>query len=108
MSILLEKKYRETLIPGLVALLVMAGMLISLIIAGFLFAADMDEEIESAAKKSYVFKTYLKGDNIQIHSQDSVVTLTGTVANEPHLILAAETVADLPGVKNLDNRLVIK
>jgi osmotically-inducible protein OsmY len=67
----------------------------------------MDEKIEATAKKSYVFKTYLKGDDIQVHSQDGVVTLTGTVASEPHLLLAAETVADLPGVKTVDNKLEV-
>jgi hyperosmotically inducible protein len=95
---LMKKKYRETLVLGAAALLM---------ITGFLFAAEMDEKIESTAKNSYVFKTYLKGDDIRIQSQDGVVTLTGTVASEPHLLLAAETVADLPGVKSVDNRLEV-
>lgn len=78
-----------------------------LMIAGFLSAANMDRQIESAAMKSYVFKTYLKGDDIQVHAQDGMVTLTGTVAAETHLSLAADTVADLPGVKSVDNRLEV-
>jgi hyperosmotically inducible protein len=106
-NILMDKKHRETLISGLAALLVMALILTFLMITGYLFAADMDEQIESAARNSYVFKTFLKGDDIQIHSADGVVTLTGTVASEPHLLLAAETVADLPGVKSVDNRLEV-
>jgi len=36
------------------------------------------------------------------------VTLTGTVENESHKGLAQETVTNLPGVKNVDNQLVIK
>lgn len=106
-NVLLNKKYRTTLISGVVSLLLMAGILALLMITGFLFASDMDGRIESAARKSYVFKTYLKGDDIQIHAQDGVVTLTGTVAAETHLTLAADTVADLPGVKSVDNRLEV-
>jgi len=105
---LMRKKYRETLLPGLLSLLVMAGILIFLVINGYLFAADMDDQIEAAAQKSYVFKTYLKGDDIRIDCRDGVVTLTGTVANEPHSALAAETVADLPGVKSVNNLLAVK
>lgn len=71
-------------------------------------ASKIDDRIESSAKKSYVFKTYLKGDAIQIESKDGVVVLTGTVAEESHKSLAQETVAGLPGVKSVDNRLEIK
>ncbi|MBU0730190.1 MAG: BON domain-containing protein [Proteobacteria bacterium] len=68
-------------------------------------ANETDTRIESAAQKSYVFKRYLKDDSIQIESKDGLVTLTGTVADESHKLLAQETVANLPGVKSLDNRL---
>ena len=95
---LMKKKYQKTLMMGVVALLM---------ISGFLVASEMDKQIESTAKKSYVFKTYLKGDDIQIRSQDGVVTLTGTVSEESHLSLATDTVADLPGVKSVDNRLEV-
>jgi osmotically-inducible protein OsmY len=71
-------------------------------------ASKMDSRIESSAKHSYVFKTYLQADNIKIKSMDGVVTLTGTVSEESHKSLAQETVADLPGVKSVDNRLEIK
>ncbi|RQW82439.1 MAG: BON domain-containing protein [Geobacter sp.] len=73
-----------------------------------LFASMTDERIESSAKKSYVFKTYLKGDDIKIQSKDGVVSLTGTVSEESHKSLARETVASLPGVKSVDNKLEIK
>ena len=63
---------------------------------------------EKLAKKSYVFKTYLKGDDIKIESKDGAVTLTGTVSGESHKSLAQETVASLPGVKSVDNRLEVK
>jgi osmotically-inducible protein OsmY len=71
-------------------------------------ASKMDDRIESSAKKSYVFKTHLKGDDIKIQSMDGVVTLTGTVSEESHKSLAQETVAGLPGVKTVDNRLEVK
>ncbi len=71
-------------------------------------ASKMDDRIESSAKQSYVFKTYLKGDDIKIQSMDGVVTLTGTVSEESHKSLAQETLAGLPGVESVDNRLEVK
>jgi osmotically-inducible protein OsmY len=70
-------------------------------------AADTDNRIESSAAKSYVFKTYLKDDSIKTVSKDGVVTLTGTVAEDSHKALAENTVASLPGVKSVDNRLKV-
>jgi hypothetical protein len=99
---------RETLIPGILSLLLMTGLLVLLMITGFLFAANTDERIAAAAKEAFVSQAYLKGDDIQVRSQDGAVTLTGTVAEEPHSSLAAETVADLPGVKRVDNRLEVR
>src|SRR5271154_4281363 len=72
-----------------------------------LLAADTDSRIESSAAKSYVFKTYLKDDSIKMDSKDGVVTLTGTVADSSHKSMAADTVASLPGVKSVDNQLVV-
>jgi len=71
-------------------------------------ASEMDDRIESSAKKSYVFKTYLKADDIKIQSMDGVVLLTGTVSEVSHKSLAQETMAGLPGVKSVDNRLEVK
>jgi osmotically-inducible protein OsmY len=71
-------------------------------------ASKMDDRIESSAKKSYVFKTYLKGDDINIQSRNGAVTLTGTVADNHHKSLAQETVAGLPDVKSVDNKLEVK
>ena len=71
-------------------------------------ASKMDSRIESSAKKSHVFINYLKGDDITIQSKDGAVTLTGTVSEESHKSLAQETVAGLPGVKSVDNRLEVK
>jgi hyperosmotically inducible protein len=70
-------------------------------------AADTDSRIESSAEKSYTFKTTLKDDSIKTESKDGVVTLTGTVADASHKSLAEDTVANLPGVKSVDNQLVV-
>lgn len=71
-------------------------------------ASDTDDRIQSSAKESYVFKTYLKDDNIKIESKDGVVALTGTVSEESHKALAKETVASLPKVRSVDDRLEVK
>ena len=71
-------------------------------------ASEMDDRIESSARNSYVFKTYLRGDDIKIQSKDGVVTLTGVVSEESRKGLAKETLAALPDVKSVDNRLEVK
>lgn len=68
----------------------------------------MDSSIENSAKQSYVFKTYLQSDEIKIKSNNGSVTLTGTVTENFHKSLAQETVAGLPGVKSVDNKLETK
>jgi osmotically-inducible protein OsmY len=76
---------------------------------GGIQANQMSDRTESSAKKSYVFKTYLKNDDIKIHAtNDSVVNLTGAVSEWSHRSLAEETVAGLPGVKRVDNKLEVK
>ena len=89
-----------------VALMVAAVALLALSVP--VHATKMDDRIESSAKKSYVFKTYLKGDDIEIQSKDGAVTLTGIVSEEYHKSLAQETLAGLPGVKSVDNRLEMR
>ena len=88
------------------ALIMAAGAI--LVTSTSLRASDTDSRIESSAAKSYVFKTYLKNDSIKTDSKDGVVTLTGTVAEASHKSLAQDTVASLPGVKSVDNRLKVK
>jgi osmotically-inducible protein OsmY len=78
------------------------------LINGCLSTSKTDDSIESSAKQSYVFKTYLKGDDIGIQSVNGVVALTGTVSKESHKLLAQETVASLPGVKSVNNKLELK
>lgn len=71
-------------------------------------AANMDNAIETSVKQSYVFKNYLQADDIKVKSKDGIVTLTGTVAEESHKTLAAETAAGLPDVKSVVNKLEVK
>jgi hyperosmotically inducible periplasmic protein len=71
-------------------------------------ASKVDDRIKSSANESYVFKNYLKDDDIKIQSREGSVTLTGIVSEESHKSLARETVAGLPGVKTVDNRLEVK
>jgi hyperosmotically inducible periplasmic protein len=79
-----------------------------LLVALPLHAFQNDDRIVSAAKNSYVFQVYLKGDDITIVSKDGAVTMTGVVSEEFHKSLAKETVAALPGVVSVDNRLELK
>ncbi|MBW6503803.1 BON domain-containing protein [bacterium] len=71
-------------------------------------ASETDRRIESSASNSYVFRTYLKDDDVKVHSRNGVVTLTGTVREESHKSLAGETAGALPGVKKVHNRLSVK
>ena len=87
---------------------VMVAAMALLMFSATVYASKMDSGIESSAKNSYVFKVYLQGDDIKVQSKDGAVTLTGTVADSHHKALAQETVADLPGVKSVDNKLAIK
>jgi osmotically-inducible protein OsmY len=90
-----------------IPLVLMASMVLFFYINGRVFASETDDRIESSAKDSYVFKTYLKEDDIQIQSNDGLVSLTGTVSDESHKALARETVANLPGVKGVDLNLKV-
>jgi hyperosmotically inducible protein len=71
-------------------------------------ASEADDRIESAFQQSYVCKTYLKDDSVKAKSNEGVVTLTGTVADESNKALAQETAAGLPGVTRVDNQLTTK
>ena len=86
----------------------MVAVVALLIISAPVHASKKDSGIESSAKQSYVFKTYLKSDDIKIQSMDGAVTLTGSVSEGSHKSLAQETVAGIPDVKSVDNRLEVK
>ena len=71
-------------------------------------ASKADNRIESTARQSYIFKTFLQGDDIKIESKHGDVTLTGIVADNFNKEVAGETLACISGVKRVDNRLEIK
>jgi hyperosmotically inducible periplasmic protein len=90
-------------------LVVMMVAVIALLITGApVNASQMDDRIESTARNSYVFKTFLQNDEIKIESRDGNVTLTGIVADNFDQLLAQETLAGIPGVKSVDNKLEVK
>jgi hyperosmotically inducible periplasmic protein len=67
-----------------------------------------DRSIEASARSSYVYRIYLKDDNIRIQAKDGTVTLAGSVAERSHRSLAEDTVESLPDVKHVDNRLAVR
>ncbi len=91
-----------------------AAYSITLLAAGLLafsapaHAAKLDVRIIESARRSYVFNNYLKGDDVRLESKDGHVTMTGLVEEYFHRSLAQETIADIPGVKSVDNRLEVK
>jgi len=86
----------------------MATVAVLMTIAGPLRAAVTDAQIVSSVQNTYVFKTFLQGDDIKIVSKNGVVTLTGVVANHARKSLAKNTVEALPGVKSVNNNLTVK
>lgn len=76
--------------------------------SAWLQASETDSRIESTFQKTYVYRTYLKDDSITTVAKDGIVTLTGTVADEPHKRLAQDTIETLPGVTRVENQLVTK
>ena len=71
-------------------------------------ASETDERIEATFAATYVYKTYLEDDAIKADADKGVVTLTGTVAEESHKVLAQETLSGVAGVIRVDNQLVTK
>jgi len=71
-------------------------------------ASETNDMIESSFHQSYIYTTYLNHQLIWVHSKEGVVTLTGTVDDQTHRIMAEETVAKIPGVTRVDSRLVTK
>jgi hyperosmotically inducible periplasmic protein len=72
-----------------------------------LFASSStDSKIEDAAKASYNFRTVLEG-RVDVKANDGVVTLTGTVQDKEDKALAEDTVANLPGVLQVDSHIEV-
>jgi len=88
-----------------ISLIAAAAILLAL---GAPARASRDTRIEKAAKDSYVFRTYLKNDEVKVDCKKGVVTLTGSVVDNSHKSLAQDTVSSLAGVKSVENKLEIK
>jgi len=104
-----ESRLRSAGPLGLRGMALAAGATAALLFGnGCLLANPMDDKIEAAAKSSYVFKTYLAEDSVKLDAQEGRVTLTGSVRQESHKLLAQETVAGLPGVSSVDNQIKLR
>jgi hyperosmotically inducible protein len=66
-----------------------------------------DARIAATVRRSFVYKHYLKNDDIKVASRDGVVTLTGSVSEEFHKNLADEAAAAQSGVVKVDDRLTV-
>jgi hyperosmotically inducible protein len=86
---------------------VMAFTAVLVFTSGPVCASETDDRIESAFKKTYVYKTYLKDERITISSKDGAVILAGTVADETHRPMAQDTAEALPGVKSVESRIEV-
>jgi hyperosmotically inducible protein len=69
--------------------------------------SQTDRRIEKAAADSYNYRTVLE-DNVKVKAADGVVTLTGTVKDSDHRMLAEETVRGLPGVTAVENKIKVE
>ena len=105
MRTVIKKNYPLALVMTAGALAFTAVLVFT---SGAVRASETDDRIESSFKKTYVYKTYLKDENIKISSKDGVVTLAGSVANETHKPMAQDVAEALPGVKSVDNRIKSK
>lgn len=95
----LKKMYRFALI---------AASAVAWSAAAPLYVSELDDQIETSFKNTYVYKTYLKNDSIKVKSENGSVTLSGTVSEESHKALANDTAENLPGVTLVDNQLATK
>jgi hyperosmotically inducible protein len=73
-----------------------------------LFASpETDRRIENAAKASYNYRTVLE-ELVTVKANDGIVTLTGTVRDTDEKALAQDTVENIPGVRRVNNEIVVK
>jgi osmotically-inducible protein OsmY len=72
-----------------------------------LFAsAEIDRQIEDAAKTSYNFRTVLD-NQVSVRANGGVVRLDGIVKDKDFKALAEDTVSSLPGVTSVDNQMIL-
>jgi hyperosmotically inducible protein len=90
------------------------GGLLALVASALLFgqvfssASETDENLEASARGAYVFRTLLAEEGIAMEVSNGMVTLRGSVGIPLQRELAEEAVAALPGVKSIDNQILVK
>lgn len=98
---------RET-VKAICAFLLVVSASIALSACATTGTAQKDARIESSISDSYAFRNYLQDDNIVINSKDGRVTLTGTVPDESHKMVAQQSAENIAGVKGVDNQLQVE
>ena len=71
-------------------------------------ASETDENLEATVRGAYVFRTLLAEEGIAMEVSNGMVTLRGSVGIPLQRELAEEAVAALPGVKGIDNQILVK
>ncbi len=89
-------------VPPAVITAAVAGLIVD---RSHMAAREHDQQIETAFRRSHVYRTYLRHDAVNISVKEGVVFLTGTVSNDVHRILAEEMAAHLCGVTRVNNYL---
>ncbi len=70
-----------------------------------LFASERGDSIESYAKRTYIFVTYLKGTAVTV--QDGTVTLRGEASSTAEKDLITEYAKDVDGVRDVKNLMTV-
>jgi hyperosmotically inducible protein len=71
-------------------------------------ASETDENLEASARGAFVFRKLLAEEGVAVEVSQGIVTLRGNVALALQRELAEDAVAALPGVKSIDNQIVVK
>src|SRR5258705_4515021 len=66
-----------------------------------------DRTIEETGRASYNYQTVLNR-RVSIVSRNGVVTLSGVVEDQEDELLAADTIENLPGIKRINNEIVVQ
>lgn len=73
---------------------------------GVMSDSAVKDQVTNALKADAQFSADFK--NVTVDVKDGVVTLTGTVTDESQKSAIADNVANVPGVKNVVNKLEVK
>src|ERR1700689_2146157 len=87
---------------------ILAFIAVLVFTGGGVRASERDDRIESSFKKTYVYNTYLKDEDIKISCKGGAVILSGAVADETHKPMAQGVAGALPGVTSVDNQITVK